>query len=142
MIDDPREAAKYVLKVFGLAALICLFVFLAFLTSHAATVSTQKHDNSLGVVMYDKNPNIYEAGEILDYTIIGKNEALNLRVQPLATYALYSDEILFCGVPADKLDGHENPMVLIYERVSHRMIDGIGCHELVSVKDIKGEKLK
>ena len=90
--------------------------------------------------MYDVNPYIYEAGEIVDYAIVEKGEGLSIRVKPLATYMLFDDNLLLCGVPADKINGHENPMVLVYERVSHKLVAGIGCHELVEVRSIKTEK--
>ena len=138
MIQDPREAVKYLLTLFGLAALITLVVLAASVFSHAST--TSQHRNSLGVPMYDVNPYIYEAGEIVDYAIVEKGEGLSIRVKPLATYLLFDDNILFCGVPADKINGHENPMVLVYRRVSSRMISGIGCHDLIEVRSIKTEK--
>ena len=89
--------------------------------------------------MYTVNPYIYEAGEIVDYAIVEKGEGLSIRVKPLATYLLFDDNLLLCGVPADKINGHENPMVLVYERVAHK-ISVVGCHELVEVRSIKTEK--
>lgn len=135
-----KKTAAYWLGVILIAAAIAAFVL--FVSSLGNATTTSQHKNSLGVLMYTSNPNIYEAGSIVNYAIIGKSEGLVIRVQPLATYALYTDEILFCGVPADKIDGHENPMVLIYERQAHRLVDGLGCHELVRVSDIKAEKIK
>ena len=137
MIQDPREAAKYLLTLFGLAALITIVVLAASTLGHATTT---QHRNSLGVPMYTVNPYIYEAGEIVDYAIVEKGEGLSIRVKPLATYMLFDDNLLLCGVPADKINGHENPMVLVYERVSHKLVAGIGCHELVEVRSIKAEK--
>ena len=137
MIQDPREAAKYLLTLFGLAALITLFVLAVSTFGHDTTT---QHRNSLGVPMYTVNPYIYEAGEIVDYAIVEKGEGLSIRVKPLATYLLFDDNLLLCGVPADKINGHENPMVLVYERVAHKMVDGVGCHELVEVRSIKTEK--
>jgi hypothetical protein len=137
MIQDPREAAKYILTLFGLAALITLFVLAVSTFSHATTTS---HRNGLGVIMYSQNPYIYEAGSIIDYSVIGESEGLSIRVKPLATYMLFDENILFCGVPADKINGHENPMVLVYERVDRRMVDGVGCHNLVQVRSIEEEK--
>ena len=137
MINDPREAAKYLLTLFGLAALITIVVLAASVFSHASTTS---YRNSLGVSMYTINPYIYEAGEIVDYAIVEKGEGLSIRVKPLATYLLFDDNLLLCGVPADKINGHENPMVLVYRRVSSRMISGIGCHDLIEVRSIKAEK--
>jgi hypothetical protein len=124
--------------ILGFMIVIILFVVCVTIFSHATT--TKPRENSLGVITYTINPYIYEAGSIIDYAIIGENEGLAIRVKPLATYMLFDETILFCGVPAEKLDGHENPMVLVYERQSHHRIDGLGCHELVGVRDIKGEK--
>jgi hypothetical protein len=135
-----KKKAAYWLGVIGIAALIVAFILAVSAMGNATT--TSQHRNSLGVVMYTINPNIYEAGSIVNYAIIGKSEGLVIRVQPIATYALYTDEILLCGVPADKIDGHQNPMVLIYERRSHKLVDGLGCHELVRVADIKAEKIQ
>ena len=137
MIQDTREAAKYLLTLFGLAALITIVVLAASTLGHATTT---QHRNSLGVPMYTVNPYIYEAGEIVDYAIVEKGEGLSIRVKPLATYLLFDDNLLLCGVPADKINGHENPMVLVYRRVSSRMISGIGCHDLIEVRSIKAEK--
>ena len=138
MIQDPREAANYPLTIFGLAAIITLILLLTAGYGHAMT--TNSRNNGLGVIMYSQNPYIYEAGSIIDYSVIGESEGLSIRVKPLATYMLFDENILFCGVPADKINGHENPMVLVYERVDRRMVDGVGCHELVEVRSIEGEK--
>jgi hypothetical protein len=140
MIQDPREAAKDILMVFGLAALITIIVLVASTLGHAMTTNSRNNSNGLGVIMYSQNPYIYEAGSIIDYSVIGESEGLSIRVKPLATYMLFDENILFCGVPADKINGHENPMVLVYERVARRMVDGVGCHNLVQVRSIEEEK--
>jgi hypothetical protein len=137
MIEDPRNAARYLLTLFGLAALITLILLLTSGYGHASTTSTAHGQNTFGALIYNHNPNTYLAGSILDYAIVGQSEGLSMRVKPLATYMLFDENVLFCGVPADKINGHENPMVLVYERVDHRMIDGVGCHDLLEVRDVK-----
>ena len=62
---------------------------------------------------------------------------LNLRVRPVGTYMLYDEAVLFCGMPIDKFEGITEPFLLTYERVSHHSVQGIGCHVLVNVSEIK-----
>jgi hypothetical protein len=119
-----------------IALAIIAFVLFAARFSGA---TTQKSGNSLGVVTYTMNPNLYLAGYVVDYAIIGEADALSMRVKPLATYLLFDENLLFCGVPAEKLDGHENPVVFVYSRISSRRVGGVGCHDLIEVRDIKPE---
>jgi hypothetical protein len=109
-----------------------------------ATTSTAKHKDSLGVVMQQTNPNTYVAGNVTNVEFAGKpeNYGMVVRVQPLKTYTLYTEELFFCGDPSELFAGHRNPMVLVYETVSHHMVEGIGCHELQGVRDVLPEKLK
>lgn len=108
------------------------------LFAHAATTSTTKHKDSLGVVMQQTNPNSYLAGNVtnVDYAGSEQNYGTVVRVQPLKAYTLYTDELFFCGNPQEQFAGHHNPMVLVYETKSHHTVEGIGCHELRAVRDI------
>ena len=120
------------------------FFFLSLLllyTGHTeAAIQSKGSHNSLGVLTYQVSPYSYEAGAVLTgYNIDGKG--LLLKVQPLGTYAAYSEEILFCGTSTEKLDGKHNPMILTYKTRASRMIRGIGCHELVRVDEIHIEKI-
>jgi hypothetical protein len=60
-----------------------------------------------------------------------------VRIQPLATYSLFTEDILLCGVPADKFIGKSNPLVLTYKTKASRLVQGIGCHDLVRVDEMK-----
>jgi hypothetical protein len=131
------KSVKYWTSVALISLGIIMFVLFAARFSGATTTSKR---NSLGVVTYTVNPYLYEAGAIVDFAVIGQNEALSMRVKPLATYILFDENLLFCGVPVEKFDGHDNPMVLVYERQSHRLVNGIACHELIMVRGMEGDK--
>ena len=104
------------------------------------SVST-KHENSLGTVMYDSNPLMYMAGSLAtDKAVTEVDGNLNLRIKPLGTYMLYDESILFCGMPVDKFQGITEPFVLTYRRQTSRSVQGIGCHELLRVDSVKGDK--
>lgn len=135
---EKRFAAR-VLGAIGIVAAVLLFAQVA----HCA-IATKKHDNSLGVVQYETNPFTYIEGGITNVSVIenGDTPALNLRIQPRATYALFTQEILFCDAErtAEKFAGKKGGVfVLAYETVAHRTVQGIGCHELATV-DVVQEK--
>jgi hypothetical protein len=116
--------------------IVVAVMLLTCLLGRAATTSTAKHKDSLGIVMQQTNPNSYEAVvHIVEATDVDGN--LNLRVNPLGTYMLYDDIVLLCGMPLDKFSGVQEPFVMAYERVSHHAVDGVGCHDLVSVHHIE-----
>lgn len=105
-----------------------------------AAISRGSH-NALGVLSYQINPYTYEAGAVLAGYDIENGKGLILRVQPMGTYNVFSEDILFCGNPIGMLDGKHNPLVLTYKTVAHRTIRGVGCHELIKVNEIKLENL-
>ena len=69
-------------------------------------------------------------------------DTVNVRINPLGTYMLYDESVLFCGLPVDKFQGVTEPFVMAYERVARRTVQGIGCHALISVHSLKTEKMK
>lgn len=136
---NKKESAKALL----FSTLIIAFVLIiAALPSHCAT--TKKQSNSLGAVQYQTNPNSYIAGAVLSASYVGgrDNYGLAVRVQPIGTYGLYTENILLCGSDAiDLFMNKTNPMVLVYETKSHHTVEGVGCHVLKSALSIKTEKL-
>ena len=89
--------------------------------------------------MYTSNPLMYVAGSIATNqdALTNVDGNLNIRMSPLGTYMLYDESVLFCGLPIDKFQGITEPFVITYERVSHRSVQGIGCHVLVDVTSLK-----
>jgi hypothetical protein len=116
---------------------VMLTVILLGKTAHCATTSAKKHNNSIGALMYVNNPYTYIAGSVTAGFAVEQN--LVLRVQPLSTYSLFTQDLLFCDSPVELLDGKSNPVVLVYETVSHRAVEGIGCHNLVRVEELKSD---
>lgn len=115
-----------------------LLVLAAVFPVHGAT--TIKHNNSLGAVQYQNNPNTYKVGHIVSGANVDGN--LNVRLQPLATYGLFTEEILLCGMPIDKFpENGAAPVVLTYRTQASRLVQGVGCHALVRVDEMKMEAL-
>ena len=128
-----RVAAAIALILFLLAVMAIGFVGFA----HGAV--GKKHDNSLGVLQYQSNPYTYFEGSIVSGAVI--EPGVNLRFQPRGTYGLFTQEILFCDYDsvAEKFAGKKGLLVLSYETVAHRTIQGIGCHRLVGVDKVQDE---
>ncbi len=103
--------------------------------------SVPRRDNGLGVVIEYSNPLIYNMGLIVDGTVIRDKDkvAVNLRVQPYGTFELYTEQVLLCGPPSDELKHASGPVVLVYKRVAHEMIDGVACHDFQNVFHIVSE---
>ena len=101
-----------------------------------------KHHNSLGVVSYESNPYTYKIGSVIAGFDIDDGKGTVIRLQPLATYNLFSEDILFCGDPTDTFDGLHNPVAITYETMVHRTVRGIGCHELIRADELKDKKEK
>ena len=133
------------MKQFGLPMLIVFAILILLVTcgpAHGAV--TTRHENSLGIPMYVSNPLMYMAGSLATNqdavsTVDGN---LNVRINPLGTYMLYDESVLFCGLPVDKFQGVTEPFVMAYERVARRTVQGVGCHALISVHSLKTEKMK
>jgi len=130
-------------KSLGAKGIIAFLVAIG-ICSIAHCTTSSKHTNSLGVVMQQTNPNSYIAGNVTNVEFAGKpeNYGMVVRVQPLKSYTLYTEELFLCGDPSDLFAGHSNPMVLVYETLSHHMVEDIGCHELKAVRDVLPERLK
>jgi hypothetical protein len=133
---------KQFVKGYLIGVALVAVVFL--LTSAAHCAVGKKQSNSLGSVMYAENPLMYQAGFIAQGSdsVSDVDGNLNIRINPLETYMLYDESVLFCGLPVDMFQGKTEPFVLTYERVAHRQVRGVGCHELVAVHSLKTEKIQ
>jgi hypothetical protein len=132
---DKILAILYCVFFILLAIMFLIWPFLI----HASV--TTKHGNSLGVVQYQDNPYTYVAGSVIVGYAIDGGKGLVIRVQPLATYNLFTQDILLCDYPVEMLASKMNPMVLTYRTRSAKMISGIGCHDLVRADELKTKEL-
>lgn len=126
----------------GLAQFVAIVaVLLAFMiaTGHCAT--TSKRNNAFGAVTYNENPNTYVAGSVTNVSVVGNYDGIVFRIQPLGTYQLFTQDILFCpqGVTT-ALQNKRNPVVITYERAAHRTVQGIGCHKLLHIDNLETTK--
>jgi hypothetical protein len=128
-------AQGFVLGGFG--AVIVLLILSGL--GHCATTHTSH--NSLGTIAYQENPYNYIVASAKDAKVVAEGKATSLRLQPMYTYALYDEQLLLCGDESDRLNGTSQPMVLTYERRAHRVVEGIACHELIGVNELKPKKL-
>lgn len=132
---DRETAVKSLLLLAGTTMmLLALSVF-----GHCAV--PRHGDSSIGNVVYQDNPLTYKAGSLMSYNFIEKT-GLVLTLQPSGTYELFQESVVVCDTPAaiDMLNGKHNPMVIAFETRDHRMVEGIGCHNLVGVYEINTEK--
>jgi hypothetical protein len=139
---DPQGAFEEVIHLLFMIGLTCIVFFVLAKTAHCATTSSVKHGNSLGVVIDFTNPNRYVEGQVqaVAYVGTGDHKGLVLRIQPRGTFSLFTEDLLFCGEPVDLFIGKTNPMVLTYENVAHTSVEGIGCHILKSVDEVKTQE--
>jgi hypothetical protein len=88
------------------------------------------------VTQYQSNPYTYKVGEVSASGF--PDDAIVLRIQPLATYNLFTEDVLFCDRQkvAGMFTGKHNPLVLTYKTRASRMVQGIGCHDLVRVDEM------
>ena len=115
-----------------------LLIFVTMELGHCAVGN--KHVNSLGTPMFFDNPMTYKAGSISALSYV--DGGLVARIQPIGTYSLFTEDILFCSMSPEKFLNKSNPMVITYRTKASRLIQGIGCHELVAVHSLKTEKVQ
>src|ERR1039458_6581246 len=87
------------------------------------------------VVQYQTNPFTSKAGTVAVSGLV--DDAVVLRIQPLATYSLFTEDILLCN--REKVEqlftNKRNPVLLTYKTQASRIVQGVGCHELVRVDE-------
>ena len=117
---------------------IVVLLLVALVATARCSVST-KHENSLGVPMYFDNPMTYKAGAVVAVAYVGEGKGIVVRVQPIGTYSLYTEDLLLCNAQGtvEMFLNKTNPMVLTYRTKASRLIEEIGCHELISVDSLK-----
>jgi hypothetical protein len=129
---------KQFLKGYLLGLALVAVVFL--ITSYAHCSLGKKHGNSIGSPMYVDNPMTYIAGSVVSVAYV--EGGIVVRVQPIGTYRLYTEDKLFCGNgTVDQFRGVANPVVITYRIKASRLIEGLGCHQLVGVDGIKTKEV-
>lgn len=89
------------------------------------------------VTQYQDNPYTYKVGAV---SVSGyPDDAITLRIQPLATYGLFTEDVLICDRAkiGAMFEGKHNPIVLTYKTKASHLVQGVGCHELIRVDEMK-----
>ena len=132
-----KGCTQFILLLLGL---ILLFVA----TGHGAITKQAGSKNSIGYEPYYTNPYQYMYGSAVAGQVLkdAKGRLFTTMVfQPSHTFQLYTEEVLFCGNQAEQFNGEAGrPLVITYERVAHQKVDGIGCHQLESVDEVKDKE--
>jgi len=128
------------LDVYGAGLLVILVLAVLVATGRC---SVGKHKNSLGVVMENDNPMTYKAGNITAVAYVEEGKGIVLRIQPIGTYSLFTEDLLMCydDNVLPMLLNKGNPMVLTYRTKASRLVGGLGCHRLMHVDALQQEAL-
>jgi hypothetical protein len=130
----------------GYAIGVALALAVLFIATYAHCSTTPKKSDTTCwlpegcVTQYQDNPYTYKAGTVS--TVGAPDDAIVIRIQPLATYSLFTEDILFCDADRVALlgSGKHNPVLLTYKTRASHMVQGIGCHDLVRVDEFKESK--
>lgn len=138
--QDPWGMARIGIEQVLFLVAVLLF---ALITSLVHCSTTPKKSNTTCwlpegcVTQYQDNPYTYKAGLVAASGFV--DDSITLRVQPLATYSLFTEDILICDrdKAAEKFEGKHNPVLLTYKTKASRLVEGLGCHDLVRVDEVK-----
>ncbi len=129
---DAKIAAKRILIVVATPLILLALIGLA-----RCMTTSGARSKELGTMSYTENPFTYKVGKV--YAVGYVDDSITLRVQPLATYGLFTEDILICD--RDRIlsmfQGKRNPLILTYKVRAARAVQGIGCHDLVRVDEMK-----
>jgi hypothetical protein len=107
-----------------LATVLALIAFSFVIEANAATTSSAKHNNGIGFLMYQDNPNQYLMGTVSKVdmgTTRANRNVIVFEVRPTNTYSMFSQSLAFCNITEEQLSVlRENPVVVFtYSRVMH-----------------------
>jgi hypothetical protein len=122
---------QYAILLAAITGLIVAFVLVA--TGHS---SVDNRPNSLGVSQIYTNPYTYLLALPVDGQVL-EGKATSIRFKPYAAADLFDISVLFCGDVTEQFDGKTGPLIVTYRIQAGRMYKGVGCHDLVSVFQVK-----
>jgi hypothetical protein len=94
--------------------------------------------NTLGVSQFYENPYIYMFGAATDVNIFDKDgqKYTNVTFQPFGASMLYTENIMFVGIPIE----HTGVYIVTYERAAGRVFEGVPAHYALKAFEIGGDK--
>jgi hypothetical protein len=124
---------RYIIGVLALSLAFLILAAVMIVTGHASI--TKERPNTLGVAQFYDNPFTYLFALPIEGKYVDGN--LNVRFQPYASADLFDESVLFCGDVSDKFEGKKGPLVITYRIQASHMVQSIGCHELLSVFEVR-----
>jgi len=127
-------------SILGLALFLALSA-LAHCSVHGGT------QNSIAEIS-DLNPYIYVVGTIQNGDVRADkngNGATDIHIHPLYTPMLYEQYLSFCGDRRDLVTTNDGStirpgnLVFIYKRAASRFVDGVACHDLTTIEELKND---
>lgn len=125
-------------KKLAAGVIIVTAIIFAFAVARAFGSIPQPRPNSLGVHELYSNPNTYLVATPVEGRILD-GRFTNIRFQPYAAPLLFDESILFCGDVTEKFDGMIGSLAVTFRTQASGRYQGVGCHELVSVFEVKGK---
>ena len=89
----------------------------------------------------DQTPYKYLYGSVSTENLIQDRRgqfATNVAFQPRYASELFVESVLFCGNRAQSFNTLDGPVVVTYRRLSHQLIEGVPCFDLISVDRVEG----
>jgi hypothetical protein len=128
-----------IVLAFSWGALAGGLIMLLAVACSANATATNNRQNTFGAVIESKNTNTYLfavpiAGQIIEHD---EEVVTNVRFQPYGTPALYDETVLFCGDVSGYFAGKSGPLVITYHTIAHRLFQGVACHDIVSVFEVR-----
>lgn len=138
------KAQKIAIYFAFLAILFMCLCGLFIATGHATTTTSAKKSNVFGAQTLVVDPNVTLVASLLSGEVhedTDGRQGFNLRLHPKYTYGLFDESIMFCGDIRPMMENKFTRFqAYTYRRAASRLIDGIACHALVGVDDVKDEK--
>jgi hypothetical protein len=128
-------------RISKFAAWVFIILVLLFMLGVAISIAHGKttpapRPNSLEAINQIYNPYTYLLALPIDGQILNERYT-NIRFAPYAAPDLYDQSILFCGDVTPMFNGKTGVVAITYRIQSSKMYQGISCHELLSVFQVK-----
>lgn len=117
--------------------ILILLMSLGLCVAIADAAASVPRPNILGVTEVMANPNTYLLAVPIEATALEGGKYYTIRFAPYNTYSLFDESVLFCGDVIPQFKGKNGVLVLTFTTRASTMFKGVGCHELISVFEVK-----
>ena len=126
---------KFAAKILLLGAIVAAVVVALVFEAHGSPSRPKTGEPGIGETY--QNPQTYLLALPVDGKILD-GRFTNIRFQPYGAALFDEPSILFCGNVADEFVRTAGVIVVAYKTQASGRYQGIGCHELTGVFELKG----